>query len=625
MAVIDRTREGRAGTGVHAHRAAGGDCHHRDPELLICPVRSPEVIVRLMSSLIIILTVIGFWIDVILVQAVEQQQPVREEPVVNFNKDIAPIIFRHCSTCHRDGMAAPFNLLTYDDVRKRSRQISEVVQSKYMPPWLPEPGHGNFSGARRLTEGQIRLFQKWVDEGLDEGPENLRPNLPDWPTGWHSGKPDLVVQMNGEYTLQAEGRDVYRNFVLPVPTTKARYVRLLEFRPDNPEIVHHALIYVDSSRESRRRQNSSKNAGFNGMSVPSSASMPEGQFLGWQPGALYSHKTNTIPWLLEPGSDLVIQVHMNPSGKAEPFQFSIGLYFTDQPPVVTPYKIKLTSLAIDIPPNEQKFEVKDEFVLPGDVVVTRVLPHAHYLCRRMEGYAILPDGSEKPLLLIKNWDFNWQGDYHYQPSVFLPKGTKVMMNFTFDNTPNNTANPNSPPARVVYGSQSVDEMAELWFQLVLKNPDDRPLFDKMSREKAKANLLEFGRLSFSTETKKPDLLIMAAQARLTEEDYRGAYQLYSQVVRLEPKRVSAWFNMGILLMKTRQSKSAAVVFRRVISIDPNDPEAFGALGIVLYRQRKFEEAEEFLREALKLRPGDPVASTALESVLKAKNQKPNQP
>jgi len=580
----------------------------------------PKAVVRLMRSHVIILTVFGFWIDVFLIQAVEQIQPVGKEPVVTFNKDIAPIIFRHCSTCHRDGMAAPFNLLTYEDVRKRARQISEVVESKYMPPWLPEQGHGDFTGARRLTEGQIDLIQEWVDKGLKEGEENLLPKLPDWPSGWQSGKPDLIVQMDGEYTLKAEGRDVYRNFVLPVPTTKTRYVRALEFRPGNARIVHHALIYVDSTRESRRRQNSSPIRGFGGMRVPSSASMPEGQFLSWQPGATYSEEIGTIPWLLEPGTDLVVQVHMNPSGKPEPFRCSVGLYFTDQPPVALPYKIKLTTLAINIPSNEEKFEAKDEFVLPGDVEVTRVLPHAHYLCRRMEGYAVLPDGSRKWLLLIKNWDFNWQGDYRYQTPVFLPKGTKIMMNFTFDNTANNTANPNSPPAQVVYGPQSSDEMAELWFQLVLKNPDDRPLFNKMSREKAKATLLEFGRLSFATETNKPDLLIMTAQARLAEGDFRGAYELYGQVVRLDPNRVSAWFNMGILLMNSRQSKSAAIAFRRVIRIDPNDPEAHGALGVVLYRQKKFEQAEGFLRQALKLRPGDPVASKALQSLLKAKNQ-----
>ena len=578
-----------------------------------------------MRALVIIIIFICFWSNPFATESVAKEQAENKEGIVNFNKDIAPIIYSHCAPCHRDGMAAPFNLLTYDDVRKRSQQITEVVQSKYMPPWLPEPGHGNFNGTRRLTEEQIALIKKWVDGGHEKGPEKLRPNLPDWPTGWQSGKPDMVVGMDGEYTLKAEGRDVYRNFVLPIPTTKARYVRTLEFRPGNAGIVHHALIYVDSSRESRRRQSSSSSAGFDGMRVPSSASMPEGQFLSWQPGTLYLDKTDTIPWLLEPGSDLVIQVHMNPSGKPEPFECSVGLYFSDEPPVATPYKIKLTSLAIDIPPNEQKFEIKDEFVLPGDVEVTRVLPHAHYLCRRMEGYAILPDGSKKWLLLIKNWDFNWQGDYQYQNSVFLPKGTKITMNYTFDNTTNNIANPNSPPSRVIYGPQSSDEMAELWFQLVLKNPGDRPLFDKVSREKAKATLLEFGRLGFVIDSKNPDLLIMAAQARLAEQDFRGAYELYSQVVRLDPNRVSAWFNMGILLMNTRQSKSATVVFRRVVSMDPNDPEAFGALGVALYRQKKLEEAEGFLREALKLRPGDPVASTTLKSLLKAKKQKPVQP
>lgn len=203
-----------------------------------------KAVVGLMRSLVIILYVFGFWMDVLSIQAVGQIQPVRKESVVTFKKDIAPIIFRHCSTCHRDGMAAPFNLLTYEDVRKRARQISEVVESKYMPPWLPESGHGDFTGARRLTEGQTDLIREWVDQGLKEGAQDILLKLPDWPSDWQSGKPDLIVHMDGEYTLKAEGRDVYRNFVLPVPTTKTRYVRALEFQLGNARIVHHALIYV---------------------------------------------------------------------------------------------------------------------------------------------------------------------------------------------------------------------------------------------------------------------------------------------------------------------------------------------------------------------------------------------
>lgn len=225
------------------------------------------------------------------------------------------------------------------------------------------------------------------------------------------------------YSLPAEGRDVYRNFVLHVSIEEPRCVSELEFHPENAGVVHHALIYVNGTRQSRRKDNVDPEPGFGGMRAPMSAGMPEGQFLSWQPGKIYSESSNNIPWLLRPGTDLVIQVHMNPTGKIEAFQCSIGFHFTDKPSESIPYKIKLTSLAVDIPPGTGFYRVQDSMVLPVDTKLTRILPHAHYLCRRMEGYAILPDGTKKWLILIKDWDFNWQGDYVYKEPIVLPKGT----------------------------------------------------------------------------------------------------------------------------------------------------------------------------------------------------------
>lgn len=542
---------------------------------------------------------------------------------LSFSEDIAPLVFEHCAPCHRPGMSAPFSLLSFSDVNRRARQIAEVVADRYMPPWLPEEGFGQFHGARRLSEEQIEQFQTWVEQGAPEGDPNLLPNTPTWPSGWQAGEPDLVISMGKDFELGAEGVDVYRNFVLAVPIESRRFVKAIEFRPHNPRIVHHALIYVDRTRESRRRDRDSGEPGFDGMRVPPSAVMPEGQFLSWQPGALYSSKGQGIPWVIEPGSDLVIQVHMNPSGKIEPFRCSLGFYFTDTPPAVTPQKIKLTSLDIDIAPGNSRFEIVDEYLLPGDVEVTRVLPHAHYLCRQMKGDALLPSGEEVPLLLIKDWDFNWQGDYAYDPPVRLPKGTKIRMSFIYDNSADNPANPHTPPRRVLYGPQSTDEMAELWFQLVLQKPSDRKLFQQTSARKAREALLAFGNAPFANETGDPNLLMMTAQAKMAEGNAKAAFELFRRVVELEPNRFNAWFNIGMILMKVGQSDTAIQAFRKVISIDPQDAEAYGAVGVLLARQQKFQQAEPYLQHALKLRPKDPVASRALQGVQNAlKNSQP---
>src|SRR5204862_1887099 len=131
--------------------------------------------------------------------------------------------------------------------------------------------------------------------------------------------------------------------------------------------------------------------GFAGMNAP--AEMPDGHFLGWQPGRLPVEMPKGLAWRLEPGSDLVLQAHLNPSGKPEDLQASIGLYFTDEAPTNTCFKMTLASFIIDIPAGAAEYVVEDDFVLPIDVQVLATLPHAHYLAKEMHGWATLPDGK----------------------------------------------------------------------------------------------------------------------------------------------------------------------------------------------------------------------------------------
>jgi mono/diheme cytochrome c family protein len=134
---------------------------------------------------------------------------------VTFAKDIAPMIFSHCSACHRPGEAAPFSLLTYSDVRKRGAQIVQVTGQRYMPPWMPEPGHGDFAGSLRLSDRQIALLARWVREGMAEGDPAGMPPAPRFTEGWQLGPPDLIVRMSEVYHLTANPGDVFRNFILP--------------------------------------------------------------------------------------------------------------------------------------------------------------------------------------------------------------------------------------------------------------------------------------------------------------------------------------------------------------------------------------------------------------------------
>ena len=256
-------------------------------------------------------------------------------PSPTFSKDVAPIVFKNCAMCHRPGELAPFNLLTYDDVKQHARQIATVTKSRFMPPWKPEPSESGmaFQGERRLTEAEIQTLQRWVDAGTPEGDRRDLPPAPAFPSTWHLGEPDLVVTMPEPFDVPADGKDVFRNIVLKVPTTALRYVQAIEFRPGNPRVLHHARVLVDETDASRWRDAQDPGPGFGGMEAPE-AHFPDGHFLGWAPGKLAAKEA--LPWPLAPGTDLVIQMHLRPTGKPERLQASVGLYFSDKPPAASP-------------------------------------------------------------------------------------------------------------------------------------------------------------------------------------------------------------------------------------------------------------------------------------------------
>ncbi|HWW86905.1 MAG TPA: cytochrome c, partial [Vicinamibacterales bacterium] len=257
---------------------------------------------------------------------------------VTFNRDIAPLVFRSCATCHRPGDAAPFSLVTYDEVRQHARQIATVTESRYMPPWKPEPGYGDFGGVRRLRDEEVDLFRQWIDGGLLRGDPNDLPPAPRWPTGWQLGEPDMVLTMPTPYLLKGDGPDQLRSFVIPIPVTATRYVKGVEFHPGNSRAVHHANIKIDRTRLSRRFDDEDPDPGYDG-GGSREARFPDGHFLGWTPGQLPHLTPEGSGWRLDPDSDLVVELHMMPTGKPESVRFTVGLFFTDEPPVRVPYML----------------------------------------------------------------------------------------------------------------------------------------------------------------------------------------------------------------------------------------------------------------------------------------------
>ncbi len=534
----------------------------------------------------------------------------RPAGTLSFNRDIAPIIFSKCSQCHHKGQSPPFELMTYRDVAQRAQQILEVTQRGLMPPWLPAEGFGKFVNERRLSVEEKGLLQQWINEGVREG-DSKAPVAPEFPEGWFLGRPDLVVTMPQDYLLGAEGTDVYRNFVIPMPDETNRFIRALEFSPGNPRIVHHAFFMVDEKRGSRLRDALDLETGFPGMNIP--AQIPAGQFLSWQPGRLPVVSPEGLSWVLPSGADLVLQLHMNRSGKPEKIRSSVGLFFTNTPPTKVAVKGTLTSFTLDIPAGESNYVVTDQLTLPVDTQILSILPHAHYLAKEMQSYAILPDGTKKWLILIKRWDFKWQGTYEYEEPVILPKGSTVHLHFTYDNSTNNIYNSGAPVRRVIYGSQSSDEMCEVRLQTLAVNPNETSRLEEAFNDhlKTKFRLSAEHRIKLNpndTEASVELAVLIAAEGRFEEAKSR-----LKKAARLDPQSAKPHTEMGVILKTEQHLLEAKAEFEMALNLDPKSAKTHGYLGFVFAELGDAANAERCFTRCLQLDPSDSeIRETLLE-------------
>jgi tetratricopeptide (TPR) repeat protein len=505
------------------------------------------------------------------------------------------------------------------------------VQRRAMPPWLPEPGHGVFADERRLSDDQIALISKWVESGAPEGNPADVPKPPEFSGGWQLGTPDLVLTLPEPYVLQPGTRDVFRNFVVPVPITTTRYVRAVEFRADRPQVLHHADLATDLGRVSRVLDRADPGPGF--------ATMDGGQVYnvyGWSPGKVPVMEAADNAWTLEPGTDFVLLLHMIAGAQSETVQPMIGLFFSDTPPTRTPISVKLEAQGIAIPAGESNYVVEDSYVLPVDVDAVSIYPHAHYLGKEMRGTATLPDGSQKDLIWIRQWDFRWQDRYRYRSPMFLPQGTRLSMRFTYDNSAENLNNRYDPPQRVRSGPRSTDEMGQLWIEVVPRRAGDaarlnadfvrRSLLAAVASAEldvrldptvaaahntlatrylqvgriadAQARLEEAVRLDPRDAEAQSNLgTVLQAQGRLAE-----GMQRLRTAVRLKPKDDSVRFNLGAGLLAAGQTDAAMREFRTAIALNPENADAHFNLGVILGPRYQWDDAVAHLRRVVEINP-----------------------
>ena len=520
--------------------------------------------------------------------------------------DIAPILGAKCAGCHRTGQGAPFTLLSYQDAHRRARAIADVTSAREMPPWLPEPNDPPFIGERRLSGAEIATLRRWAETGAAQGETGSRPPAPAQGSEWQTGTPDLVLRPLKPFQLPSQsassGNDVFRNLVIRTALPADRFVRTVEFSPGTASI-HHAVLHLDPTSASRQLDGRDGRPGFDGMGGPGTEE-PDGHFVGWAPGRGPIVSAEGRPWRLARNTDLVLELHLIPGELPQSVLPAVALFFDTAPAQDAPVMMKMGDVAIDIPPGRSDYAITDRYVLPVDVKVLSLYPHAHYLGREMEVRATPPGGAARTLLHIKRWSFHWQQDYRYVSPVTLPKGTTIDMRFTYDNSDGNAENPHHPPVRVTSGPRSTDEMGNLLLQLVPASATDR----SQLMQSLLAHAVAVNPRSARAHNELGAALLQAGKSVDAVRHFRDATQL-------SPDDPYLQFNLGKALAAAGSGSDAVRAFQRALALNPDFADAHDELGVLLFAAGRLNEAIAHLRKAVDLAPGSAVAHSDLGGAL----------
>lgn len=403
--------------------------------------------------------------------------PIARRPVktptsaaVTYAEHVAPVLQKHCENCHRQGGIGPFALQSYEQAALWADDIREFTTNRQMPPWFPEEGSGDFHNRRVLSADEIELLGKWVELGCAEGDSTKLPSRRHYSDDWTYGTPDLIIQSSEPFQIPAEGKDIYRCFVLPTDFDTDQFVQAVEVRPGNNRVVHHVIVFLDTSDRSQKLDDKDPGPGYS-TSAGFPGFLPAGGLGGWAPGNLPRQLPTGVAKVLPAKAKLVVQVHYHPSGKVEQDQTQIGLYFNKDKVTRVVRVIPVMPFGgpwsgMKIPAGDDNAEVRCSVVMPRDGLALTVTPHMHLLGKDMALTATLPDGALVPLVKLRRWDFNWQESYQYREPVMLPKGTRLDLVAHFDNSSSNLANPHHPPKTVRWGENTVDEMCIAFLEFV---------------------------------------------------------------------------------------------------------------------------------------------------------------
>lgn len=382
---------------------------------------------------------------------------------LTFYKDVQPIIHQNCAPCHQPDKAGPFNLITYEDVSNKADFIVYVTRSRYMPPWQADPTYQTYMNERRLTDDEIATIQQWVMQGKKAGdPKSAKKiEIPGGP--YPERKPDFSFPMQKPFIVSDESKDDYRFFNIPTNLPEDTYLEAIEFVPGNKRLVHHSRIMTDTSHMVRN---------IEGLSATDSAIWqfnkypPLDRFLyGWVPGNFPIFFPEGTGKKINKNVDLILNIHYAPSAVKEEDQSTINLYLAKgkiekEVKTITVTEEHIVEKRFFLPKNSKpSFEAV--YIIDSAIQVISVMPHMHYLGTFFKAYAITPDKQEIPLIKINSWDFNWQTSYQFKELIYIPKGSLLKVEASYDNTAGNPSNPSFPPKDVSYGWNTTGEMMNL--------------------------------------------------------------------------------------------------------------------------------------------------------------------
>jgi hypothetical protein len=402
------------------------------------------------------------------------------EGAPTFSKDVAPILYNRCVSCHRPGEVAPMSLITFKDVRPWAQAIREKVLSREMPPWHADPQHGRFRNDRSLTQGEIDTIVKWANAGARQGDPADAPPLPSFASGWQIGAPDLVFEMPVEYRIPADGTIDYQYFEVPTNFAEDRWIQAGEVRAGNAEHVHHIIVSVIEPQQNSRPSVLSVRA-IAGEGPAAAAAAPpqlsDSQRAQLAQAARRAGAISLVNWAvgedapvypaglakrIPAGSTLMFQVHYTTNGASASDRSKVGLIFTKEPPKNEIRTAVITNTQFAIQPGAANQQIEAEATFSADVKVWTMHPHMHLRGKDMTYTAIYPDGRREVVLRVPKYDFGWQTDYWLAEPLSLPKGAKLHVSAHFDNSPANRANPD-PSATVRWGDQTWEEMMVGYF------------------------------------------------------------------------------------------------------------------------------------------------------------------